>query len=272
MRTSSKIASLVLLAGLVTTANAAAATLRVAGTGSSLGLLKQVGGEFTAASGGTVKVEVVPSLGSSGAIHALADGKLDLAVSARALKPAEAARNLRVVLVMRTPFVLATSHPNPQPLKATDVLKIFTAGRPVWADGAPVLIILRPRSETDTRLLGNITPGMKEAIEASRKRADVPIAATDQDNLAMAQRIKGSLTGTTLTQLTTEPNNLHTIPINGVEPTLANFESGKYPFVKKLYFVLGEKSTPEAQKFIAFLQSPQGLKALRAAAVLPDKH
>ncbi len=273
MRTpSSKFTFTVFLAGLLMAANAAtAATLRFGGTGSSIGMLKQVGGDFAASSGGTIKVEIVPSLGSSGAIHALADGKLDLAVSARPLKPDEAAAGLRVVLTLRTPYVLATSSPQPQQLKAADLPKIFSAEKPVWPDGSPVRIILRPRSETDTALLGDMFPGMKDAIEAARQRGEIPLAATDQDNVALAERLKGSLTGTTLTQLTTERSSLHTIPVDGVEPTLANFERGAYRFAKKFYFVIGGKSAPETQQFVAFLRSPEGLKALRAAMVIPDK-
>lgn len=272
MRTSSsKFVSIVILAGLLTAANgASAATLRIGGTGSSLGLLKQVGGEFSVGSGGAVTVETVPSLGSSGAIRALTDGKIDLAVSARPLRPDEAAAGLRQVLVLRTPYVLATSHPQPQQLKAADLPKIFQAEGPAWPGGSPIRLILRPRSETDTALLGDMFTGMAEALEAARRRADVPTAATDQDNVALAERLVGSLTGTTLAQLTTERSSLHAIPIDGVEPTLANLESGAYRFAKRFYFVVGGRSAPETQKFVAFLQSPQGLKALRAAVVIPD--
>jgi phosphate transport system substrate-binding protein len=259
-----------LVIGLLTIANAAtAATLRFGGTGSALGMLRQVGNEYAAASG--VTVEVVPSLGSSGALHALADGKLDVVVSARPLKPKEAAAGLRLVLVLRTPFVLATSHAQPQNLRAADLPKIFEAARPLWPDGKPIRIILRPRSEADTTLLGNMYPGMVKAIESARRRAEVPIAATDQDNVALAQRVANALTGTTLTQLETEHVHLRVVAIDGVAPTLANFDSGAYRFAKKLYFVLGGKSAPAAERFISFLQSPQGVKALRAAAVLPDK-
>lgn len=275
-KAASRLAFATVVAGLLTTAQATnhaanAATLHLGGTGSSLGMLEQVGGDFATAAGGAVKINVVPSLGSSGAIRALADGKLDLAVSARPLKPAEAARGLQVVLTLRTPFVLVTSRAKPPPLKVAELPKIFSADRPAWADGKPIRLILRPESETDTTLLGDMTPGLAQAIHAARHRGEIPIAATDQDNLAMAQRVPGSLTGTTLAQLTTEPNNLHIIAVDGVEPTLANLESGAYRFGKELYVVLGDKSPPEARKFAAFLRSPQGLKALRAAAVVPDK-
>ncbi len=270
MRTSiSILTALVLLTGLPTADGAAAAQLlRMGGTGSSIGLLRQVGGEFTAAAG-DVMVEVVPGLGSSGAIHALADGKLDIAVSARPLTPAESAKGLGQVLVLRTAYVLATSHRDPNGLKTADLPKIFSASKPVWADGTPVRLILRPRSETDTKLLGQLFPGMDKAIEDLRRRPEVPIAATDQDNANMAERVPGSLTGTTLTQLITEHRHLQLVTLNGVAPTLANFENGNYRFAKRLYFIVRPNDVPVAQEFIAFLNSPQGEKALRKTGTLP---
>jgi phosphate transport system substrate-binding protein len=175
----SKIAIVLLLAGAMPSGNATAAdTLRVGGTGTATGMLQQVGAEFTAATG--VKVEVVPSLGSTGAVGALSDGWLDIAIPARPLKPDEAAAGLRQVEVLRTAYVIATSHSNPNGLKSADLARIFAAEKPTWADGTPIRIILRPRSDTDTALLAELFPGMGAAIETARRRAEVPTAATDQ--------------------------------------------------------------------------------------------
>lgn len=258
----------IFFAGALLAANVAAAEpLRLGGTGTAAEMLVQVGVQFTAAS--EVKVDVVPSLGSTGAIHALADGKLDIAVSARPLKPEETAEGLRQVTVLRTAFVLATSRHDPEVLKTTALPKIFANEKPTWADGTPIRIILRPRSETDNALLGKFFAGMDQAIEAARRRAEVPIAATDQDNVALAERTPGALIGTTMTQLKTEKSSLTMVPLDGVEPTLGNFESGVYRFAKNLYFIVRTNSTPETQRFVDFLRSPPGVKALRDAAVLP---
>ena len=265
----SKIAIVLLLAGALPAGNAAAAdTLRVGGTGSAAGMLQQVGAKFTAATG--VKVVLIPSLGSTGAIRALTDGLLDIAVPARPLKADESAAGLRQVAVLRTAYVMATSHSNPNGLKSADLAGIFAAEKPAWADGTPIRIILRPRSDTDTALLGELFPGMDKAIEAARRRAEVPTAATDQDNAELAERTPGSLTGTTVTQLKTEHRNLHVVPLDGVEPTLANFESGAYRFTKKLYVIVPRNGTAEAQRFVDFLRSPQGVSALRETEALPD--
>src|SRR6202142_1168391 len=226
-----------LLASPLLAGNAAAAdTLRVGGTGSAIGMLQQVGAVFSAATG--VTVEVVPSLGSTGAVGAISDGWLDIAIPARPLKPDEAAAGLRQVEVLRTAYVIATSHSNPNGLKSADLAGIFAAEKPTWADGTPIRIILRPRSDTDTALLAELFPGMGAAIETARRRAEVPTAATDQDNVALADRTEGSLVGTTMSQIKTEHRNLHVVPLNGVEPTLANFESGVYRFATHLYFMV----------------------------------
>lgn len=172
--------------------------------------------------------------------------------------------------MLRTAYVIATSHFNATGLKSADLAGIFAAEKPTWADGTPIRIILRPRSDTDTALIGQLFTGMGEAIEAVRRRTEVPTAATDQDNVALADRTSGSLVGTTMTQIKTEHRNLHVVPLDGVEPTLANFESGAYRFAKKLYFIVPRDSTPEAQRFVEFLRSPLGVRALRETETLPD--
>lgn len=233
---------------------AAAETLRLAGTGSATEMLRHVGAQFTAATG--VKIDVVPGLGSTGAIRALADGVLDIAVPARPLKADESAKGLRQVAMLRTAYVFATSPPKPNGLQAADLPRIVAAEKSTWADGTPIRIILRPRSEADTALLGELFAGMDKAIENARRRQEVPIAATDQDNADLAERTPGSLIGTTMTQLTTEHRNLRVVPLDGIEPALANFESGAYPFAKKLYLILRPNSAPEARQFVDFLRSP----------------
>jgi phosphate transport system substrate-binding protein len=177
---------------------------------------------------------------------------------------------LSQVTVLRTAYVLATSHRNPNALNSADLPRIFAAKKTAWADGTPIRIILRPHSETDTALLGELFAGMDKAIETARRRAEVPTAATDQDNTALAERTPGSLSGTSATQIKTEHRNLHVVPLDGIAPTLANFENGVYRFAKKLYFIVRRNSTPEAQRFVDFLRSPQGVKALRETETLLD--
>ncbi len=122
----------------------------------------------------------------------LLDRKLDIAVSARLLKPAEEAGGLRQFVALRTAFVLATSARSPNGLKVDDLPRVFASDNATWADGSPMRLILRPRSEADNELFARMMAGMDKAIEAARQRAEVPVAATDQDNADLAEKMPGS--------------------------------------------------------------------------------
>jgi phosphate transport system substrate-binding protein len=254
--------SLVIAALLGLTNASWADTLRMGGTGAATAFLPELFAVFERSE--AIKLKVIPSLGTSGGLRALADGVLDIAVSGRSLKPEELERGLAPAATIRTPFVLISSHPRPNGLDATAIADIFKSQRPTWADGSPMRIILRPRSDSDTEVLGGMFPGMAAAIAQARQRPDIPIAATDQDNANLAEQMPGSLAGATLTQIKMERRDLRFVAIDRVEPSLENFQSGAYPFAKDLYFVLPAKRAPAAERFIAFIRSPAGQTALHA--------
>lgn len=249
-------------------AGARAETLRAGGTGAAFEMLSRVSSAFAARDPGTT-VELVPSLGSSGGIAAVADQALDFAVSSRPLRSEEAAKGLTAMVLARSPFVLVTSHHSPNGIRSADAAAFYAATTSVWADGRPVRVVLRPKSESDTGLLGKAFPGMASAIDQVRMRADVPLAATDQDNAQMAEKIPGSLVAATYTQIMMEKRNLRFVAIDGVEPTLENFERGIYPYGKDFHFVFPVGKSPTVERFIAFLRSPEGHKILRETGNLP---
>ncbi|MDB5578191.1 MAG: ABC-type phosphate transport system periplasmic component-like [Bradyrhizobium sp.] len=259
-----------LLLAIAQPGDARADTLRTGGTGSAAMLLRKIGNAFTAQAPDT-SVEVIPSLGSTGAIAAVVDGALDFAVSARPLAPAEAVKSLTEMILARTVFGLASSYPDPGNIASSDVAGFFTNPTSSWPDGTRLRIILRPRSEVDSTLLAKAFPNMAGAIEQLRLRAEIPVAATDQDNVRMAERMPGSLVSATLAQMQTEKPNLHFLMIDGVAPTLENFERGAYPYHKDFYFILPARRTPSLDRFVAFLRSPEGAKLLREAGSLPGQ-
>lgn len=247
---------------------AAETTLLFGGTGSATELTRQLGASFAASEPG-VSIEVIPSLGSSGGIAAVIDGALDVAVSSRGLKPAESEADLAVLVLARTPFGMVSSVSDPGNIAAADLATFYTSTSSTWPDGTAVRVILRPKSESDTKLLGDMFPGMAEAIDQVRTRPEVPVAATDQDNAETAERIPGSLVATTLAQTVTEHRKLHFMRIDGVEPTLANLEAGTYPFEKQFHFVFAASPNPLVARFIDYMRSPEAVAVLRDAGSLP---
>src|SRR4051812_948812 len=134
-------ASVVGIVVLLGAAGAAhAETLRVGGTGAATQMLQRLGAAFSAGDP-SVTLEVMPSLGSTGAIAAVADGALDFAVSGRSLKPNEA-KSVTASVLATTPFGLASSNPNPGSIKRADVAAFYRNTSSAWPDGTPVRVVL----------------------------------------------------------------------------------------------------------------------------------
>ena len=246
-----------------------AETLRMGGTGAAHALLGQLGAAYAADHPG-LSIEVIPGLGSSGGLKALAEAAIDVAVSARPLKPEETAKGVEEIATGRTAFVLATNRAEPVEMKSAEVAAAFGNPDAKWPDGSPIRIVLRPESESDSKLLQDFFPGLTEALQAARSRPEVPVAATDLDNTRTAQELNGSLTAATLVQLQTEKRGLRPVKIDGVEPSLENLEAGRYPYEKTLRFVVSKTPSPEAEGFAAFLASEAAASIMRQAGMVPS--
>jgi phosphate transport system substrate-binding protein len=261
-------AGIVLLLG-VPAGSARADVLRTGGPGAVTQMLQRLGAAFNQQEPGTTLM-VLPNLGSGGAIAGVADGLLDFAVSGRPLN-SEEAKSLTAIVLARTPFGLASSQPNPGSIKSADIAAFYQNVRSVWPDGTPVRVVLRSSAEVDAALLVNTFPNMAAAIERLRGHPEIPVVATDQDNVLLAEKMAGSLTAVTLTQVVTEKRRLHFVAIDGVDPTLENFERGTYPYHKDFYFVFAHGKKPELERFIAFLRSADGEKLLRETGNLAPR-
>ena len=240
--------------------------LKIGGTGAVTELLVQLAPAFQVETG--IVLEVIPLLGSTGAINATAAGKLGAVFSGRDLTATEKSRGLGVATTLLTPFGFVTSRTSSENLKRIEIVELYRADKPVWPDGTPVLIHLRPVAESDNIVLGQLFPGMTEALGHLRTtRRDLTIAATDQDNADLAEKNNGSLAGASLTQIVTEARRLRFVSIEGVTPSLENYRNGSYPYVKKLYLIVSSMISPEAAAFIAFLEKPAVRELLKAAGV-----
>ena len=242
-------------------------TMRIGGTGATNEMAKSLAPLFAAETG--ITLELIPSLGTSGGNNAVADSVLDVSISARPLNAAETAKGLTAVAEFRTPFGLVTSHSKPNGFKSAEFAQLYQSDKPVWQDGTPIRIILRPTNESDTFLMGQMLPSMAAAITKIRSRPDIMTAATDQDNAEMAEKTPGSLVGATLTQINMEKRNLRFVAIDGVKPTLDNYKNGTYPFGKSFYVVLASKKSSTGERFLAFLRTPKGVAALQETGVVP---
>lgn len=240
---------------------AAAATVRVGGTGSALGVLTILKNAFQAGHPDT-KIIVIPALGSGGSIKAVSADALDISLSGRPLKPTERAQNLTEQEIARTPLVLATMHTHAG-FTLNELTQIFDGTLRTWPDGSILRPILRPETESETQLLRAISPEISRSLTAAHARKGVHIAITDQDSADAIEHIPGALGTSTLALVLSEQRKIKVLALNGVNPSVTALARGDYPYFKPLYLVARQNPPDAVRAFVIFVRSPQGTKILQ---------
>lgn len=240
----------------------AAEEIKVGGGGSAIGTMSLLAEAFTKQNP-DIKVTVLPSLGSSGGIKAAMSGAVDIAVSSRTLKEDERKLGATEIEYARSPFVFAVAAKSKVSEITTAQLADIYAGKTTsWADGSRIRLVLRPAGDTDTDLVKNMSPIIKQALTEAEKRPGVAFAVTDQDAVNDLERIPGALGTTTLAVILSENRPLRALKFNGVEPTPKNAAAGNYPHYKRLFIVTGSKPSAAAGRLIAFVRSSAGREIL----------
>ena len=259
----------VLLGFLAGPAAGQAAKLQIGGTGAALGPMRVLLDAF-AASHPEVKGEVLPSLGSGGGIKALLSDAIDLAVSSRPLKDKETAAGAVAIEYGTTAVVFAVPQSNPATnLSNAEVVAIYNGQQQRWADGTPLRIVLRPKSETDTRLLETYLPEIGPLWENLSKQPGIPMAFTDQQAADAIQATPGGIGPTTLALLLGEGRPLKPLSLNGIVPDSSTIADGSYPMTKSFYFVIRDEAPAVVKDFIAFALSAEGQTLLSRTGHVP---
>jgi phosphate transport system substrate-binding protein len=243
--------------------------LRVSGTGSALGAMRRLSIAFQGADPGG-RIQLLASLGSGGALKAVAQGALDVGLSGRALKPEEQALGLVAMAYARTPFVFAVGpRTGIVGITAGEAARIYRGEMQSWPNGERVRLVLRPRADVDTLILSRISTEMAAAVEAAQAREGMLMAVTNQECNDILVRTPGAIGPTSLTQILTEDKALTPLTWNGVAPTLQNLASGAYPLVKTHFIVVRASPSPAVRRFVAFLGSPEARRILEQTGNLP---
>jgi phosphate transport system substrate-binding protein len=240
---------------------AAAPTLKTGGTGAAVGTIEVLVQEYRLRHP-DFTIQVVPGLGTSGGLKALSGGALDLALVGRSLKPQETDAGLVAHELGRTPFVVVTNKSGIGNVSTAELAGLIGSSSPVWPDGAPVRLVLRPVADSDTDLLAGFAPEVKAALAEAQQRGGMIRAITDQESANESERLPGSLGTSSLALLRSEQRKLDVLSIDGVAPSMENFASGAYPHGKKLFVVTQGTPRPEAVEFLQFIASPKGREIL----------
>lgn len=268
------LACLLLLGGALRISGARAETVvKLAGTGSATPLVEALGSAYTRANP-QVRIQLMlPPMGSSAGQRAVMAGAIDLAMAGKPLGQAERDKGGRDWLLGRTPFLILTREAGRlDNIDSAALADIYAGKTTTWRDGSPIRLVLRPPSESDTKLLRALSPAMDSAVDLALARSGLPVAANDLDNEALLEKTPGAL-GTGNYALTMGlGSKLHPVSLNGVAPTLDNLAKGAYPHFKTIYVARGPALSDAAQSFLDFILSAQGRKVLAAQGYLPEIH
>jgi phosphate transport system substrate-binding protein len=241
-------------------------TIKIGGTGAGLAILRSLADAYVKTHPDSTFV-VLPSLGSSGGIRAVAGGAVQLAVSSRALKGAEKDQGLVAVELGKTPFVFAVSTRNSiQNITLAQLADIYAGRTDAWPNGQKIRIVLRPTTDADSKLVRSISPAMARAKHQAEQRPGMLFAYTDQDNQDNLEKIPGALGATSLGQILAEQRQLKALTLDGVRPSVQNLANGSYHYAKTLYLVTAPSSPPTAHDFVTFVRTPPARQILAQAA------
>jgi phosphate transport system substrate-binding protein len=246
-----------LLAGAALPATSLAETIvRIGGTGSALGTMKQLAEAYEKTHPG-IRIQILSSLGSTAGIKAVLGGGIDLALASRPLMGIERQQGAVAVEYARSPFVIVTNAKvNKKDVTTRELEGFYNNPAASWPDGGRIRLILRPETDIDTKLLRSLSPGMEQAVKAALTRPGMIVAITDQESTDAVVRTPGALGGGTLNEIISENRPVNVLSFNGVQPGVKSIANGSYPLAKSFYLVTTPKSPPEARQFAEFVRSP----------------
>lgn len=243
---------------VVMAGTAAATEIKIGGTGNALGTMQLLGDAYSRKHP-DVKVTVLRSLGSSGALLAVPERVIDIGLSSRTLTDEERSKGLVAIEYARTPTVLAVA-PKTKVTSLTreQLVDIYTGKLAQWPDGIMIRPVLRQPGDDNTRQLKVLSPGIAQALVVAEKRPGLPYAMTDQEAAEKIESVPGAIGVSTLALILSEGRQIRSLPLDGVEPTVKNAASGRYPMVKAFFFITQSTPSPAVQQFISFVRSPAG--------------
>lgn len=246
----------------------ASEALRAGGTGAALGTMQRLAAGYQTAAG--VEIRLLPSLGSSGGIKAVAEGAIDLGLSGRDLRPEERSRGLVALPFARTLLVFAAG-PRAGVASMThgEAARIYRGETVAWPSGERVRVVLRPRADVDTALVRAISAEMAAAVDAALDRPGMLMAVTNQECDEMLVRIPGAFGPSSLAEILTLERAPAALAWNGVTPTVEHLIDGSYPLVKDLFLVVRAPAAAPVRRFAAFLASPEARRILQESGNLP---
>lgn len=244
--------------------------LTVAGSGANLGITRLLVEGFVK-NHPDIQIDVPGSIGTKGAIAAIADGAIALGLTSQPLKEEEKAQGIVVLPYGQVAIVIA-AHPTvpDQNITSEELVEIFKGTKTRWKNGREIIVQARERSDSGFLVLQKNIPGLREVYLESLEEKRWTLYFTDQDaNQALAMT-PYAIGVTDLGMIATEHLPIKILKLNGIEPSFENVLNATYPLSRQLSFIYREENLPEeAREFLAFVYSVEGSNILKSHQYIP---
>lgn len=250
--------------------SARAETLVIPGSGNPEYVLRQLASAFNAQQG-KHQVSIPTSSGSAGALRDVEQGVSALGRVGRPLKDAERARGLSYIGFGRDAVVfVAGAAVSARSIGASQAFDIYAGRLSDWRDlggrPGPIRAVGRESTDASRQAIGRELKGFGEM----QFHNAVKLVHLDPQMLDLLDRYPTSLGFMNRSGLAAAKTTLVPLALDGIEATLDNLTSGRYPIWLEFGFVHKNGALDgAAQAFVAFVQSPSGERILREHGVMP---
>ncbi|MDJ0674917.1 MAG: substrate-binding domain-containing protein [Calothrix sp. MO_167.B42] len=244
--------------------------IKVNGSGSTYPAIKALAKAYET-NNSHIKITFLPESQSGSGIAAVKKGIVEIGTVSRRLKPTEDDGSIVYGQLAQDALVVAT-HPSVKGVTnlQTSQLKAIYSGkvtnwRKLGGPDAKIILLDRPEDESAKKLLRQYYLG-KEL-----KNAPAAVIMRQEGELINAvQNTPYSIGAFSLAYAISNKLPVNRLSLNGVEPTPANVEAGKYKMVRNIGIVRSKKPSATTQGFFDFAFSNKGGNVLRQSAFAPS--
>jgi phosphate transport system substrate-binding protein len=253
---------------IVSICAASAEELVIAGTGDSQNMLRLIAPAFEKIYP-EIKVKIPNSVGSSGGISAVTAGQVSLARTARRVKSSEAADLVEYRFAISP--VVFVAHPSAggvSNVESTQVMDIYAGKITDWmALNGPsnrLYAVNREKGDSSRNVLEKVLPGLSGLDSKAKVFYSTPetVSALNDHQYTFGY----------LPMSEAAHANLKVLTVDGIQPSMENIITGKYPYVVDYYFVSKGDAKGVAKAFIDFTRSELSQKIISDFGVVPVSH
>nr|NJM03996.1 hypothetical protein [Desulfobacula sp.] len=244
--------------------------MTAAGSGVNLGITRLLAAAFMAQHQ-NITLDVPGSIGTKGAIKAVADGAVALGLISRALQEEEKALGIVSHPYARVAIIVGVHSGVPEDTIASrELIEVFKGTRATWKDGNPIIVQAREKNDSGFLVLQEAIPGFREVYAESHQAKRWTLYFNDQDANRALSNTPSAIGVTDLGMISTEHLNIKVLKLDGISPDRENVVTGKYPLSRTLSFIYRpENLSREAKLFLGFVASEAGQGILSANGYIP---